>query len=374
MFDFDENLIRVTRYEVLGKLPPLLKFEDGSEVKDAADWEKRRGEIRKYAVDLQYGTQPPAPEVFRVEPQYLNERGVYVYRITAGTKEKQVTFSMRIFRAPGERTPIAVDGDGCFGYFWDEKYRRAYTDNGVSFCLFDRTELANDVKHEGRRKGPLYEVYPDYTFGALGAWAWGYSRCVDAILALDEYDNDCIVFTGHSRGGKTAMLAGILDERAAIVNPNETNAGSGGCYRIHMSAIAEDGTEDRNEDLSDMMKDFPYWFGEGMADYLGHEENLPFDCHFTKALIAPRALLLSEAASDIWTNPIGVWQTTEAAREVYRLLGCEEKLLWYFRRGFHAHLPEDVEMLCEVIHHFRSGAPLSAERYFKTPFPKPERI
>ena len=36
----------------------------------------------------------------------------------------------------------------------------------------------------------------------------------------------CVTFTGHSRGGKTAALAGVLDERAAIVNPNETCAGS----------------------------------------------------------------------------------------------------------------------------------------------------
>ena len=59
---------------------------------------------------------------------------------------------------------------------------------------------------------------------------------------LDYIDKSCIAFTGHSRGGKTAALAGALDERAVIVNPNETNAGSCSCYRIHMAAMV-DGVE-----------------------------------------------------------------------------------------------------------------------------------
>ena len=40
------------------------------------------------------------------------------------------------------------------------------------------------MQGEGRRKGQLYDAYPDYTFGAIGAWAWGYSRCVDALEIL----------------------------------------------------------------------------------------------------------------------------------------------------------------------------------------------
>ena len=92
------------------------------------------------------------------------------------------------------------------------------------------------------------------------AWAWGYSRCVDALEVIGCFDLDFIAFTGHLRGGKTAMLAGALDERASIVNPNETCAGGCGCYRLHLSALTEDGKEERSETLQDPSEHFVFWF------------------------------------------------------------------------------------------------------------------
>ena len=47
--------MKITSYEVLGKLPDLFTFEDGRKVTSIADWEERRKEIYKTAVELQYG-------------------------------------------------------------------------------------------------------------------------------------------------------------------------------------------------------------------------------------------------------------------------------------------------------------------------------
>ena len=170
------------------------------------------------------------------------------------------------------------------------------------------------------------------------------------------------------------MLAGVLDSRAKIVNPNETNAGSCSCYRIHMSGITEDGTEARSELLSDLWKNFGFWLGPGIGEFADREAELPFDCHFLKAMIAPRTLLIGEAASDMWTNPVGSWMTSEAAAEVFDFLGCRDNLLWYFRKGRHFHQPVDAAMLVDVIRNRRFGDPLPKELYFRTPFEKPELI
>lgn len=372
-FDIREDLIRVTSCEVLGELPDPFLTENGKRVASRAEWETRRREIYKTAVELQYGTQPPKPERFSVELTWDSDT-CRSYRITAGTAEKQVSFLMKVILPRGaDNPPVAVDGDLCWLYAFNREFPDAFRNRGIALALFDRTELAHDIRFEGRRQGALYEVYPGYTFGALGAWAWGYSRCVDALEAVGGYDLSALAFTGHSRGAKTAMLAGALDQRAKIVNPNESNAGSCSCYRVHMTALTETGEEGRSERLADLWNAFDYWIGEGMGDYALREQDLPFDCHFLKALIAPRVLLVGEAASDIWTNPIGSWQTTMAAAEVYRWLDCSHRLLWYFRRGGHAHAPADAEMLAEVICHFRSGEPLS-DRYFRTPFPRPGLI
>ena len=76
-FDFDENLITVTKYEVLSLLPDPFLFDTGKRVKTKEDWDKRREEIYKYAVELQYGTIPPFPEVLKYDLIYLSNSNEY---------------------------------------------------------------------------------------------------------------------------------------------------------------------------------------------------------------------------------------------------------------------------------------------------------
>jgi hypothetical protein len=208
------------------------------------------------------------------------------------------------------------------------------------------------------RTGPLYECYPEYDFGALGAWAWGYRCAIDALAQMDYVDMSCIAVTGHSRGGKTALLAGALDERIAIVNPVQTCAGGGACYRVHMAGIPEGGVEGPGETLADIWRNLGFWFGPRLGDYAKREEELPFDSHMLKAMVAPRRLLISEAAGDMWANPLGSYQTSVAAREVWKLHGCPENIQWYWRPGVHSHAYEDLTMLLSVIRNMRTGAPL----------------
>lgn len=106
-----------------------------------------------------------------------------------------------------------------------------------------------------------------------------------------------------------------------------------------------------------------------MGKYVARESELPFDCHELKAMIAPRTLFLSEAAHDIWSNPVGAWQTTVAAKEVYDFLGVGDELFWYFRPGRHAHKTEDVEMLVSLIKRRENGGKdFDDSRFFRLPF------
>ena len=316
-----QDLLHVTKYEVLGKLPDLMTFEDGTPVRTPADWQRRRAELYKTAVELQYGTMPPAPEFLEVETLFIGAKN-HSYRIYTGTRERPVSFLMKLVLPGGGHQapyPAIVDGDMCFPYHMDKAYLSAATDEGVAWVFFDRTELAHDIQGEGRRKGQLYDTYSDYTFGALGAWAWGYSRCVDALEILCAgkenplIDLSLIAFSGHSRGGKTAALAGATDERAAVVNPNATCAGACGCYRIHIEGYCEGIPPFRSETLADLWRNFSFWMGPEMGNYADREDELPFDAHFLKAMIAPRVLFVSEAAGDLWSNPVGSWMTTMAA-------------------------------------------------------------
>lgn len=388
-----EDMIKITEYKLLDKLPDLFLFQDGTRVQKKEDWEFRRAEIYKNAVELQYGTQPPKPEFLEVEPIHLGFP--CGFRITTGTRANPFSFLMTVFLTEDAvNRPVVISGDHCFKYAYNREYIDAFVQNGVSLVLFDRTELAPDIAEYNIRSrssesgvykkakaelehiskkdcgGAVKRAYPQYTFGALGAWAWGYSRCVDALEQLDIVDMNCIAFTGHSRGGKAAGLAGVLDERAVIVNPNASCQGGNGSYRIQIKAITESGVEKESEPLSNIHHHFPAWLGPEMEDYIGREQELPFDAHDLKALVAPRYLLVTEAASDIMANPVGSYQTTEAAGEVFRFLGCEDHLLWHFRSGTHYHTITDVMQLVNVIRHVKDGEPLN-DRFFKLPFKRP---
>lgn len=386
-------MIKILEYNLKGKLPDPFMFDNGNRITDPKDWEKRKKEIYESAVVLQYGGVVPEPEVLEVTPVYLNRKNPSTYRVTTGTKDKTVSFEMTVFKASQkEKLPTVISGDGCFGYAYESGYIDAMLNNGINFVMFNRTNLFPDIAwhnveqvidgteeqkmaediaasfDKGNKCGPLAEIYPNEEFGAISAWAWGYSRVVDALEKLGFADMDCIAFTGHSRGGKTAMLAGALDQRAAIVNPNAACAGGCSCYRLGIKALKEDGvTEAVSEPISNILNTFPSWMGSGMREYIDKENQLPFDSHYLKAMVAPRVLFVSEAASDIMANPVGTWQTTMGAKEVYKFLGTENKLLWYFRSGNHSHTVEDIEQLVNVIRNYKYGEPLN-DKYFKTPF------
>lgn len=363
------ELLKITEYKLLEKLPDPFVQNSGQRLTDPSDWSARREEIKQTTCALLYGKRPPEPEFLEIEAvcDYYYSR-TKVYRITTGTRAKPLSFRLKLLLPEGVegKWPVIVDGDDCFRP--QDGYYNAALANGIGWALFDRTEIAHDVQSEERGHGAIYETYPELDCGALSCWAWGYSRVVDALEKLElPIDLNWITFTGHSRGGKTTLLAGAMDERARIVNPNESGAGGCGCYRVQLQATYNDEFEGRNEVLRDSIGAFPYWYGKDVPTYVDNETALPFDLHYMKALVAPRTLFVSEAAGDVWANPVGSWQTTMAAKEVYRFLNAEENVFWYYRPGYHAHLACDAQMLVNVILHQRDGVPVD-ERMFCLPF------
>lgn len=390
--------MKLRKIDILGKLPDPFTFADGSPVRTAEDWPRRRQELTDLAVGLQYGGMPPKPEFVRVD--VLNVGRLHVYRVTTGTEAHPFSFIMRVYlpqSADGKRMPVIVDGDNCWHKISDEALEAAAA-HGYCYCFFDRTEVARDMQWRDFRKspltkdlrpaegedemqwkwkiarnGPIFDCYPDSAFSVTSAWAWTYHRVTDALLQLDYVDAEHIVYTGLSRGGKTALLAGATDERAFLVNPCATCAGGGSCYRVHMEAEDRAGHVGRSETLDDIYGNFPAWFGQGMEQYRTCEEKLPFDSHELKALVAPRILFVCESVDDLWAGPVNSYLTTEAAAEVWKLLGKEENVYWYFRDGFHDQTMEDYGMLLNLMDHAIKGAHLSC-RFGLLPFEKPASI
>ncbi len=323
-----------------GELPPLLVFADGSPVRSPEDWQRRRTEVADAILDLAYGGLPPVPERTNAEELHTGRvpgiegakfRTCQIHTGPMGA----FSFLMTLLIPPGDGPfPVVLTGDACWRYANDAVATEALA-RGYILAQFNRVELAPDVYNNKRHTG-IYPLYPELSFGALSAWAWGYHRCVDALQSIPEADAVRIAIAGHSRGGKTVLLAGATDERIALVGANNSGAGGAGCFRIQGHG---------SETLTDTMRMIPYWYGPRLADYAGRENELPFDQHFLKALIAPRALLTIEALADAWANPIGTWHTHRAAAEVYQLLQARERIGISFRSGGHEHGLADWQTL-----------------------------
>ncbi len=350
--------------EASDSLPDLFRFSSGQPVRGRSDWELRRRELRDLIVNLEYGGLPPVPAWTRWEElhsaacQSVPGARFVSCRVMTGP-QRPFSFLLYLLIPPGKGPfPVVLNGDGCWRCVTEEVAAEVLG-RGCILAQFNRVEIVPDTPHGDRTSG-LYRVYPEGTYGALAAWAWGYHRCVDALSAMDCVDTGRIAVGGHSRGGKTTLLAGATDERIALTSANNSGAGGAGCYRCQ-------GPD--SERLEDSLRVFPYWYGPQLKEFVHREKELPFDQHFLKALVAPRALLTTEALGDHWANPTGTWQTHQAACEVYRFLQAEQRIGIYYRPGGHAHGLEDWRILMDFLDWQFAGRPRRHD-FAANPFPE----
>lgn len=145
-------------------------------------------------------------------------------------------------------------------------------------------------------------------------WAWGVHRMVDFTVAEKWCDPKRVAVIGHSRLGKTALLAGAFDDRIACVFPHQAGCGGTGPSR-HADAKAES--------VKRINTSFPHWFSSTFKQYSDDPNKLPIDQHCLLALCAPRPVLYTNAADDLWANPSGQFDMMKRATPVYELLGVK---------------------------------------------------
>lgn len=228
-------------------------------------------------------------------------------------------------------------------------------DNGFAVLSFNYEDVTSDNKDfTNGLAGVLYEKGKRgaHDAGKLALWAWAAQRVMDwAERQQDALDLTHAVVCGHSRLGKTAMLAAATDERFTHCYSND----SGSCG----AAIAR---SKGGETVEQICARFPFWFCEKFNDYREKEEKMPFDQHYLAACIAPRKLLIGSASEDAWADPVAEMLCCLAASAAFEKgFVCEDRLPevddcyldgdigYQLRRGLHYFSRTDWQRLMQFV-------------------------
>jgi hypothetical protein len=397
-------------------LPDPLIMLDGSRVTTAQAWtSRRRPELKALFEHYMYGAIPPKPArvEFKVDGEFKNflngKATLKLVTVSFGdplapridlmlVTPNQVKGRAPVFLAMNfcgnhaltldPRVPLArgwvyasckgstngMATEACRGAQAQDWDLEQIIDRGyalASFCSSDvdsdRAEVSDGVyawlARQERNPVPPH----GRSRGAIAAWAWGFHRCVDYLVTDKGIDPKRIASVGHSRNGKTSLLAGAFDERIALAIPHQ--AGCGG-------TAPSRGTV--GESVKVINQNFPHWFNAEFKRFNEQPDRLPFDQNCLVALMAPRPVLLSNAMEDQWANPAGQFEVLRGAEPVYQLLEAggldaakmpepgklvASKLGYYIRPGKHSMTRDDWRVFLDFADaHFKPAAkPVTAK-------------
>jgi len=260
------------------ELPDPLVLPDGRRIATAAEWERRRAEVKDLLQWYSTGLMPPAPgdvagEV--IESRRLLDGAVEfrVVRLRFGA-ERRLGFDIALF-VPADRSgpcptivfpsmspvpgivaqplqprrpeqgqgldalalplgiPEAASAAASPAAPDPEAYaagRRELFRRGYALATYNYQDTGEDTIARladgawAYRASRFFPAHPRHDWGLLAAWAWGVSRCIDYLETQDFADKARLIATGHSRLGKAVLVAGAFDERIALSAP----AGSAG--------------------------------------------------------------------------------------------------------------------------------------------------
>lgn len=375
----NEDESRVPAYE----LPDVLRCADGTRVENVKQWErKRRPELLRMFSQLEYGVTPKHTGI-EVEHELVasnpnafgglatQKQVLFRFKGSNG-KTHQALLLLYIPNAPKGRVPVIVSynfhgnqtttlsedvifspsketvavkgsekwvrGEQRSRWAYELILRRGYA---VATMAYD--DICPDVP-ELRAYGvsPLFPGYKEGQrdadeWGAIGTWAWGYSRIADYLTKERRIDKKRMAVLGHSRLGKTAIWAGVQDKRFRVVISNDSGCGG--------AALAK---RVYGENVARITAAFPHWFCTAFNQFSENEAALPFDQHELLALVAPRHIYVASAEDDKWADPKGEYLSAYHAGKVYQLYGmlglpsAEQPAI---------HQPQ----LYDVGYHFRAG-------------------
>ena len=193
-------------------------------------------------------------------------------------------------------------------------------------------------------------MFPDEASrpGALAVWGALYP--VVGNIISEEYGSRPQIAYGHSRYGKTALIAGaFFDEIDAVVAHQSGTLG------------ASDFTNGVGESLQNVIDGYPHWPSRKLYDLAKTPNQVPVRAEEFLYLLREKPVLLGNARRDVWADPYGAFTSAKTAfpdtmtAENPKDFIPEDRHAYWLRPGTHGIVKEDWPAFLEFLDaHFKS--------------------
>ena len=320
-------------------LPDPLLFNDGTPVKTAEQWEKRKLEIFEDFDREIYGRVPDKTPF--VTWAVVSEKDTVNGDFPVTTKQlvghvdnsdyPAITVDIQLTLTTPKTITAPVPVIMEFGWNFPASWQRRMAESGPTwqqqvlargwgYAILVPTSIQAD-NGAGLREGIIGLVNKGQPrklddWGSLRAWAWGASRVMDYFATNPDVDETRVVIEGLSRYGKAAIVATAYEPRIAIGFIGSSGAGGAALLRRNFGEMVENLAGSGEY----------HWFAPNFIKYAGPltSLDLPVDAHELVALCAPRPVFISVGSPDVegqWIDAKGMFLAGVYAGPVYELLG-----------------------------------------------------
>jgi len=298
---------------------PPLRTAEGQPITTKEEHTAAKAYLKHVLEEYAYGQMPKAPD--RISFSVVDEEQspcagkARLFHMKADILMEDKEFSFPFFAAIPTRCTAPMPAL-VYIRFWKpycDKYLplEEIIDRGYAVFSFTYTDVSTD---DGDFTTGIAPYLCDRTRpnapGKIALWAWAAMRVMDHVETRDDIDQKNVAVVGHSRLGKTALLAGGYDERFRYVVSNDS-----GCMGTSFTRGKIGESYERIAEV------FPFWFCPRFVTEAAHANGIPYDQHFLLALTPPRTLLIGSAEEDTWADPAGEFLCLHKMNELYRLYG-----------------------------------------------------
>lgn len=336
------NLKKLLERDIYGPVPDLgtVNILSRKVLNDAALNGKATVEEITLNVAPSFNEQITSPRSFRfvlVSPNKVNKPVPIIMMETFCPNHATLPFE-GISKPDGAY--FDCSGGGMMGSIFGYVFGRYITSPPIEMIINKGYALATTYSSEfvpdnSEHASPILNGYASNA-GAIALWAYQFSA-MSKVLKDDDRFNASISY-GHSRYGKSALVAAAYDSNIDAVISHQSGTGGASLTKGKPG-----------ETRQDITQSYPHWFTQHYA-----QSDPKLDQHHLLALIAPSPVFLGNAKRDVWSDPEGAYRAVIAADKVYELYNKaglstkkltefkpDDTLAFWMRAGTHGVVKED---------------------------------